>query len=57
MEPTHEMITECEEMYIQYKDNLTPNKKTGKEIIQYLKIIIKSPNYIINKSEILSQKT
>lgn len=37
MEPTHEMITEWERMYNQYKDKLTPNKKTGKEIIQYFK--------------------
>lgn len=36
-EPTPEMVEMWKDVWIEYKDKLLPNRKSGKEVVQYLK--------------------
>lgn len=36
-EPTPEMVKEWKDVWIEYKDKLTPNRKSGREVVEYLK--------------------
>lgn len=36
-EPTPEMVEKWKKIWIEYKDKLRPNRKSGKEIVEYLK--------------------
>ena len=36
-EPTSEMVEEWKKIWIEYKDKLRPNRKSGKEVVEYLK--------------------
>ena len=36
-EPTSEMVEKWKEVWLEYKDKLKPNRKSGKEVVEYLK--------------------
>lgn len=36
-EPTPEMVERWKDVWIEYKDKLLPNRKSGKEVVEYLK--------------------
>jgi len=36
-EPTPEMVERWKKVWIEYKDKLLPNRKSGKEVVEYLK--------------------
>lgn len=43
-EPTEAMVKEWKSIWLQYKDKLTPNRKTGKELLDYLQ-----QNYVLTE--------
>lgn len=42
--PTEEMIAQWKAVWRENKDRLSPNRKTGPQVLEYLQNVIRSPN-------------